>query len=207
MAAGLVVMVAIAGLLVIGVPFIGKLGLASAIGVGAVVVSALTILPIMIGMFGRRLKPKKAEHVLPSARFERWGETVTSRPWLSIAGGVLVLLIFAFPVTNMRLGQPDDGNQPEGKTQRVAYDLQSEAFGPGFNGPFLFAVDIPKDGAENEQQLDALQEAIADTPGHPPPSPRAAQRGRRDGDDLRHPDDRPTGQERRAICSSGCATT
>ena len=64
-AAGLVVMLAIAGLLVIGIPFIGKLGLAAAIAVGAVVVSALTILPIMIGLFGRKLEPKKPEHVLP----------------------------------------------------------------------------------------------------------------------------------------------
>ena len=164
-AAGLIVMVAIAGLLVIGIPFIGKLGLASAIGVGAVVVSALTILPIMIGALGKWIKPKKPEHVLPSRRFERWGETVTARPWLSIAAGVIVLLIFAFPVINMRLGQPDDGNQPEGKTQRVAYDLQSEAFGPGYNGPFLLAVDIPKGAAENDQQLADLQSAVEDTPG------------------------------------------
>jgi len=164
-AAGLIVMVAIAGLLVIGIPFIGKLGLASAIAVGAVVVSALTILPIMIGALGRWIKPKKPEHVLPSRRFERWGEIVTARPWLSIAAGVVVLLIFAFPVTNMRLGQPDDGNQPEGKTQRVAYDLQSQAFGAGYNGPFLLAVDTPNGAPETEQQLAALRGAVEDTPG------------------------------------------
>src|SRR5918999_1299798 len=98
-AAGLIVMVAIAGLLVIGIPFIGKLGLA-----------------------------------------------------LAIAAGVAVLLIFAFPVLDMRLGQPDDGNQPEGRTQRVAYDLQSQAFGPGYNGPFLLAVDTPRRAPETEQQ-------------------------------------------------------
>jgi RND superfamily putative drug exporter len=164
-AAGLIVMVAIAGLLVIGIPFIGKLGLASAIAVGAVVVSALTILPIMIGAFGRWLKPKKPEHVLPSARFERWGERVTARPWLSIGAGVLVLLVLAFPVTNMRLGQPDDGNQPAGKTQRVAYDLQTEAFGAGSNGPFLLAVDTPKGAPDTKGQLDRLQATLRKTPG------------------------------------------
>jgi putative drug exporter of the RND superfamily len=164
-AAGLIVMVAIAGLLVIGIPFIGKLGLASAIAVGAVVVSAITVLPILIGAFARWLKPKKPEHVLPSRAFERWGERVTARPWLSIAAGVVVLLIFAFPVTQMRLGQPDDGNQPESRTQRVAYDELSAAFGPGSNGPFLLAVDLPKGAAENEAQLQRLQDAVADTPG------------------------------------------
>jgi RND superfamily putative drug exporter len=164
-AAGLIVMVAIAGLLVIGIPFIGKLGLASAIAVGAVVVSAITILPIMIGALARWLKPKKPEHVKPSAAFERWGELVTRKPWLSIAGGVLILLIFAFPVTQMRLGQPDDGNQPESRTQRVAYDQLTAAFGAGQNGPFLLAVDIPKGAAENDAQLQQLQQAVADTPG------------------------------------------
>lgn len=164
-AAGLIVMVAIAGLLVIGIPFIGKMGLGAAIGVAGVVVSALTILPIMIGLLGRWLRPKKAAHVRPSSAFARWGEIVTRRPWVSIALGVLVLLIFAFPVTNMRLGQPDDGNQPESKTQRVAYDELSAAFGPGSNGPFLLAVDTPTDDPQTEQQLEALQQAVADTEG------------------------------------------
>jgi putative drug exporter of the RND superfamily len=170
-AAGLIVMVAIAGLLVIGIPFIGKLGLASAIAVGAVVVSAITVLPIMIGALARWLKPKKPEHVRPSRAFERWGELVTSRPWASIAAGVVVLLIFAFPVTQMRLGQPDDGNQPESRTQRVAYDQLSASFGPGSNGPFLLAVDIPEGAAENEAQLEKLQQAVADTPGMASVSP------------------------------------
>ncbi len=164
-AAGLIVMVAIAGLLVIGVPYVGKMGLGAAIAIGAVVVSALTILPIMMGAFGRRLVPKKAEHVQASPAFSRWGEIVTRRPWVSIAVGVAVLLVFAFPVTQIRIGQPDDGNQPESRTQRVAYDQLTEAFGPGSNGPFLLAVDTPKGAPETEQQLTALQQAVADTPG------------------------------------------
>jgi putative drug exporter of the RND superfamily len=164
-AAGLIVMVAIAGLLVIGIPLIGKLGIAAAIGVGAVVVSALTILPIMMGALARWLKPKKPEHVQPSPAFRRWGERVTARPWMSIAAGVLVLLVFAVPLTQMRLGQPDDGNQPESKTQRVAYDELSEAFGPGSNGPFLLAVDTPRDDPQTQQQLAELRRAVADTEG------------------------------------------
>ena len=164
-AAGVIVMVAIAGLLVIGIPLIGKLGVAAAIGVGAVVVSALTILPIMMGALKRWLTPKPDKFVASSPVFARWGEIVTARPWLSIAAGVAVLLVFAAPVTQLRLGQPDDGNQPESKTQRVAYDQLSGAFGPGSNGPFLLAIDIPKGAAENQSQLSELQEAVADTPG------------------------------------------
>ena len=164
-AAGLIVMVAIAGLLVVGVPYIGKMGIGAAIAVGAVVVSALTILPMMIGAFGRKLVPKKPEHVHSSPAFARWGEIVTRRPWASIAAGVALLLIIAAPVTQMRLGQPDDGNKPESATQRVAYDQLTQAFGAGSNGPFLLAVDTPKGAADTEQQLTALRQAVADTPG------------------------------------------
>src|SRR5262245_62874271 len=164
-AAGLIVMLAIAGLLVIGIPFIGKLGLAAAIAVGAVVVSALTILPIMMGALGRWLAPSKPEHVRPSPVFSRWAERITRKPWVSITAGVLLLLVFAAPVLNLRLGQPDDGNQPTSKTQRVAYDRLSEAFGPGSNGPFLLAIDIPKGAADNDAQLASLQKAVAATPG------------------------------------------
>ena len=164
-AAGLIVMVAIAGLLVVGIPIIGKMGLGAAIGVAAVVVSALTILPIMIGALARWLRPRKPEHVADSRAFRRWGERVTARPWLSIGVGVAILLVFAFSATGMRLGQPDDGNQPADRTQRIAYDQLSDAFGAGSNGPFLIAVDIPAGDPENEARLDALGEAVADTPG------------------------------------------
>jgi RND superfamily putative drug exporter len=173
-AAGLIVMVAIAGLLVIGIPMIGKMGIAAAIGIAAVVLSALTILPIMIGALARWLKPKKPAHVEPSRAFGRWGEIVTARPWLSIAAGVLVLLVFAAPVTQLRLGQPDDGNQPTEKTQRVAYDKLSEAFGPGSNGPFLLAIDTPKGDAATAGQLTELQRAVAETPGMATVAPAAA---------------------------------
>jgi RND superfamily putative drug exporter len=103
--------------------------------------------------------------VRPSARFERWGQIVTARPWLSLAAAVLVLLVFAAPVTQMRLGQPDDGNRPASTTQRIAYDLQTEAFGPGSNGPFLLAVDTPAGDPQTPQQLADLRSAVAGTPG------------------------------------------
>jgi RND superfamily putative drug exporter len=125
----------------------------------------LTILPAMMGAFGRRLVPKKPEHVATSTAFARWGEIVTRRPWVSIAGGVALLLVFAAPVIEMRLGQPDDGNQPASRTQRVAYDQLTEAFGPGSNGPFLLAVDTPKGAPETAQQLTTLQKAVAAAPG------------------------------------------
>jgi RND superfamily putative drug exporter len=164
-AAGLIVMVAIAGLLVVGIPLIGKMGIGAAIAVAAVVVSALTILPIMMGMLARWLRPKKPEHTQPSPAFARWGELMTARPWWSIVAGVFVLLVFAFPLTHLRLGQPDDGNQPESRTQRIAYDHLSGAFGPGSNGPLLLAVETPGGAAAARAQLDRLRDAVADASG------------------------------------------
>ncbi|MDA0184035.1 MMPL family transporter [Solirubrobacter phytolaccae] len=163
--AGLIVMVAIAGLLVIGIPLIGKMGIGAAIGIAAVVLSAITLLPILIGAFSKRLKPKRYAHVAPSQRFARWGEIITARPWLSVGAGVLVLLVLAFPVTQLRLGQPDDGNKPADTTQRVAYDQVSKGFGPGTNGPLLITVDTPKGDAATAEQLERLRTAIAGTDG------------------------------------------
>ena len=207
-AAGLIVMLAIAGLLVIGIPFIGKLGLASAIAIAAVVVSALTVLPIMMGLLGRKLEPKKPEHTQPSPWFERWGERVTAKPWVSIAVGVAILLVFAAPVTQLRLGQPDDGNQPVGKTQRVAYDRLSEAFGAGSNGPFLLAIDIPKGDAEQRgEPRRSCRRPSRTTPGmahgRAGPGRRRTARWRRSSRSRR-----PRRRTRRpATCSPTCART
>ena len=162
-AAGLIVMVAIAGLLVVGIPMIGRMGIGAAIGVAAVVLSALTFLPVMIGALARWLRPKRPVHASPG--FERWGRLVSARPWVAIGAGVALLLIFAFPVTNLRLGQPDDGNQPRDKTQRVAYDRLSDAFGPGSNGPLLLAVDTPKGDPATRAQLERLEGAVGKAPG------------------------------------------
>ncbi|MDQ8045631.1 MAG: MMPL family transporter, partial [Solirubrobacteraceae bacterium] len=142
--AGLIVVVAIAGLLAIGIPLIGKMGVGAGVGILGVVISALTVLPVLIGAFSRWMRPKKAVHVQASPGFTRWGEIVTAKPLVSIGAGVLVLVLLALPATHMRLGQPDDSNKPKDDTQRIAYDHLSQAFGAGSNGPFLFAVDVPK---------------------------------------------------------------
>ena len=159
------------------------------------------------GRARKRLRPRKPAHVEPSRAFARWGEIVTARPWLSIAAGVALLLVFAAPVTQLRLGQPDDGNQPTSKTQRVAYDQLSEAFGPGSNGPFLLAVDIPKGDAGNEAQLAELAEGGRRHARRGHRRARDAERGRRDGDDLRRSRRPRRRTPRRATCSSACART
>jgi len=162
-AAGLIVMVAIAGLLTVGIPLVGKMGLGAAIAVAAVVVSSIAVLPIFAGMLAKRLQPKHPEHVAASEGFANWGRRLVKRPLVPVVGGALLLIVLAIPMTDLRLGQPDDGNQPVDKTQRIAYDQLSSAFGPGFSGPLLLAVGAQDGGKVDMAKLDAITARLKTT--------------------------------------------
>ena len=114
-AAGAIVVVAIAGLLATGIPFVGRMGLGSAIMVAAVAVGAVTVLPVLMGAFAKRLRPRKPEHVAPSEGFARWGRRIVARPWLA-AGARHARAARARRRRSpaLRLGQPDDGNDARG---------------------------------------------------------------------------------------------
>ena len=163
-AAGAIVVVAIAGLLATGIPFVGQMGLGSAIMVAAVAVGAVTVLPVLMGAFAKRLRPRNPEHVAPSEGFARWGRRIVARPWLAAGLGTLVLLVLATPFTGLRLGQPDDGNDARDTTTRQAYDTLAEGFGPGFNGPLVLAAKLPA-GSGSGAALERVQRAVAADPG------------------------------------------
>jgi RND superfamily putative drug exporter len=162
-AAGAIVVVAIAGLLATGIPFVGRMGLGSAIVVASVAVGAVTVLPVLMGAFAKRLRPRKLEHVAPSPRFAAWGRRIVARPWLAAGLGTLVLVLLATPFASLRLGQPDDGNDRESSTTRQAYDNLAKGFGPGFNGPLVLAASVPEGGGA--ATLDRVREAVAADPG------------------------------------------
>ena len=159
-AAGAIVVVAIAGLLATGIPFVGQMGIGSAIIIAMVAVGAVTVLPTLMGAFARRLRPKRPEHVEPSRRFGRWAGVITRRPLAATIAGTLVLVLLAVPFASLRLGQPDDGNDSPGSTTRVAYDRLAEGFGPGFNGPLVLAATTPTDGS-GQATLTRVQRAVA----------------------------------------------
>src|SRR5215207_3499901 len=176
-AAGAIVVVAIAGLLATGIPFVGRMGIGSAIIIAMVAVGAVTVLPTLMGAFARRLRPK---HVEPSQRFARWAGLITRRPLVAAIVGGLVLVLLAVPFASLRLGQPDDGNDRAGSTTRVAYDRLAEGFGPGFNGPLVLAATTPADGW-GTATLSRIQAAVAKdpdvafvSPAQPSPSGDAA---------------------------------
>ena len=180
---GIIVAVALLGLWISGIAFVGMMATAAAIVVLVAVVAAVTLLPAFLGFAGnaidklsvhRRRRPTDASAGRESI-WPRWGREVERHPWRYFVGAVLVLVFLALPLFSMKLGFPDDGTAPTSETRRLAYDLLSEGFGPGFNGPLLLAVEIDNPAALRE--LDQLTSAIAATDGVgavTPPQPNEA---------------------------------
>ena len=139
--AGLTVIIALCGLLVTGIPFLGVMGLAAAGTVLIAVLIALTLLPAIMGFLGTRLA--KGKHPQPGHQTmgERWARLVTAKPLLTVIATVVLLGVVAVPALKLDLGLPDAGTKPKTDTERRAYDLLTEGFGVGFNGPLTIVVD------------------------------------------------------------------
>ncbi|MGW2516650.1 MMPL family transporter [Streptomyces sp. NPDC001617] len=175
--AGLTVVIALAGLAVVNVPMLTKMGLAAAGTVVVAVLIALTMIPAMLGYAGRKVRPagekrrkSKADAPKKPGLGERWASFVVRRPAAVLLLGVVGLGTIAVPATQLELGLPDDGSQPTSTTQRRAYDLLSEGFGPGFNGPLMIVVDAkgsadPKAAATKVcDDIKGLKDVVTVTP-------------------------------------------
>ena len=140
--AGLTVIIALSALAVVNIPVLTEMGLAAAFAVVVAVLIALTLLPALLGFAGRRVigRKPKAVSAKPSAGL-RWARFVTRRPVAVLVAAVLGLLVLAIPALDMRLGLPGDNMASPEATQRKAYDLLTDGFGPGFNGPLTVVVD------------------------------------------------------------------
>ncbi len=146
--AGLTVVIALSALSVVGIPFITQMGIAAAATVLIAVLIALTLLPAMLGFAGRRIMGRRVRDTAadPEARTgNRWARLVTRRPVAVLLVAVLGLGTLAIPATHLRLGLPDDSTAAPASTQRHAYDMLAEGFGPGFNGPLLVVVQDVRD--------------------------------------------------------------
>ncbi|MET8633585.1 MMPL family transporter [Streptomyces sp. NPDC004074] len=150
--AGLTVVIALVGLAVVNIPMLTKMGVAAAGTVAIAVLIALTLIPALLGYAGRKVKPAgEKSRLLGGGRAAaakdrpnmgtRWARFVVRRPVAVLLLGVIGLGAAALPASQLELGLPDDGSQPTATTQRRAYDLLSEGFGPGFNGPLMVVVD------------------------------------------------------------------
>jgi len=169
--AGSLVVIALMGLYVIGIPFIGNLGIAAAIVVAVNVLVAVTLLPAVLSLVGRNLDRWRIErlyHDGSAADTERgfghrWSEQIQRRPWLWVLAGTAIPLLLAIPVLQMQLGFSNDGTKPESFHSRRAFDLTVAGFGPGFVSPLVVVVE--RDGRLEQPALQRLQTSIKGSPG------------------------------------------
>ncbi|GAB3159413.1 MMPL family transporter [Myceligenerans halotolerans] len=177
--AGLTVMIALVGLSVAGIPFLAVMGVAAAVTVGVTVVVSLTLLPAVLAMAGERLRPRgrsraasdedgEGDRTQPRGAADRffagWVRGVTRFPAVTVAIVVVVLGALALPAMNLRLALPDAGVLNEDNSARVTYDLVSEKFGDGFNGPLVITGSIVTSN-DPVALMDEIGDELADLPG------------------------------------------
>ncbi|MGB8941279.1 MAG: MMPL family transporter [Streptomyces sp.] len=171
--AGLTVVVALSGLAIVNIPILTKMGLAAAGTVAIAVLIALTLIPALLGFAGkkvlRRKDRKKPAGKLHDANAKpnlgtRWARFVLRRPVPVLLLAVVGLGAVAVPATSLELGLPDEGTSAPDTTQRKAYDMLSESFGAGFNGPLMVTVDTDK-GAGAAAAADTVGKEIAKIDG------------------------------------------
>jgi putative drug exporter of the RND superfamily len=186
--AGTTVSVSVLGLYISGVGFVGSLGLAAAIVVVVTMISALTLVPGFMGLAreavrglpsrvrARKQRLSAQEQAVATAAatqkhhehsaFARWGRMVSGRPWPWAVASVAALIVLAIPLFSITLGQPDNGTNPTSDSSRRAYDLISQGFGVGVNGPLSVVVKLPNQSSSaNNSLLSTMQSDIAKTAG------------------------------------------
>jgi RND superfamily putative drug exporter len=164
------VAVAMLGLYASGITFIGLLGLAAVFGVLTAAVGAVTLVPALLGLAGRnidRFKIRKtpvAEKGSSGDSWHRYAGMIGRYPWVFLAGGLAVLCVLAIPLLSIQTGHVGDGADPTSYTDRQAYDLMSEGFGPGSNGPFTIVIDTGSNASADTSLASSVQSALASTP-------------------------------------------
>lgn len=165
--AGATVLVALCGLVFAGLPVFVTMGFAAGMVVFATMASAVTLLPALLGLAGRRVLRRRERRGAPvvndSRRAGAWAALVVRRPLPWLLAALTLLLALAAPALGMRSWPNDASSEPEGSTVRQAYDLIAEAYGPGANGPLLVALDLAEkaDPVAVRRELAALADVAS----------------------------------------------
>ncbi|MBB6634479.1 MMPL family transporter [Cohnella thailandensis] len=176
--AGLTVIIALAGLSIVNIPFLTVMGLAGAFTVLIAVIVAVTLLPSILGLAGAKLAPKaKKQASSPKSGKKpfayQWAKFASRYPIPVVIVVVALLVIIALPARHMELGLPDNGAKPLDSTERKGYDLLSQGFGPGFNGPLVVVVkgsgsgDIAQEAAAEADKIKQLPNVAVVSPPIP----------------------------------------
>jgi putative drug exporter of the RND superfamily len=168
--AGITVIISLLGMFLLGLNFLYGVAMAAAVAVLFTMIAALTLLPALLTVVGRRVDRlrlpgfrKRATSIDENGRWFRWSREIQRRPVLAAALSGGLLLILCIPTLSLRLGTNDAGTEPAGKTTRKAYDLLAEGFGPGFNGPFVMVAALPKKG--DDEGLVVLKKTLENEEG------------------------------------------
>ncbi|MGX1806135.1 MMPL family transporter [Nocardia sp. NPDC055321] len=183
--AGTTVIIALAALSVIGIPFLTVMGLAASGAVLVAVAVAVTLLPALAGFAGTRLAPRSGSRAHRRATATdadggartmgaRWITLVTKRPVITIALVTAILGLLAVPAASIQMSLPDNGFAARGTGERVAYDTIADKFGPGLNGPLLVVVDAPAGDTRTAQQVAAAVQRLPGVALIAPPQPTSA---------------------------------
>ncbi|MCZ9308813.1 MMPL family transporter [Corynebacterium uberis] len=164
--AGLTVLIALAALSIINIPFLTWMAGAAAVTVALAVMVALSFLPALLGLLGTKVfagtvpgpKVPDPENATPTMGL-RWVRLIRARPWAFLVAGVALLGLCAIPVGSMRLAMPTDGMEAPGTPQRAAYDQISESFGPGRNAPMIALVEA--DQVSEQSRMPVFAEAVS----------------------------------------------
>jgi len=177
--AGMTVVISLLGLFLMNLDFMRSMALGAMSAVLMTMAASLTLLPAFLGFVGRNIdrfglphRAAEAEGDIAKSFWYRWSRVIQNHPWPAFVLSMALLITLAFPVFFMRFGFSDAGNRLETDTTRRAYDLLSEAFGPGFNGPVILLADVPQ--GSDPQLLDGIAETVRQTQGVAavsPPSP------------------------------------
>jgi putative drug exporter of the RND superfamily len=175
--AGSTVVIALLGMMLLGVDFLYGVAISASIGVLLVMLASLTLLPALLTWAGARVagggrrarrraaaRAAAGDPVAPvgGGAWLRWSNFVQGRPKTIAIVSALVMLVIAAPATALRLGSSDASNDPSNQTTHRAYELLAQGFGQGFNGPLLVVAKVPTGGAA---AVERLRGAIAATPG------------------------------------------
>jgi RND superfamily putative drug exporter len=155
--AGATVVIAVLGLMLTGLSYMYGVALAASLAVLVVMLAAVSLLPALLSYLGPRVdslrlpvvgrRTLRAEGDVHSPA-ARWAHTVQRRPWTFAIAATVLMLALAAPALGMRLGFPDAGNDPSDSMTRKAYDLNTEGFGAGTNGPLVIAAEMPNSSAK-----------------------------------------------------------
>ncbi|WP_342601890.1 MMPL family transporter [Peribacillus sp. FSL E2-0159] len=167
--AGLTVIVALLGLAVAKIPFLTMMGISAAICVLFAIFIGVIFVPAILGVMGDKIGPSRKNKFLERLTNKRkrnesskWGDIVTKRPWTVTILGVLVLIIVSIPFFHMQLGLPDNGTKSEETTERRAYDLLSEAYGPGYHSSLVILAKTDKNSGDIQQKINEVIDELGE---------------------------------------------